>query len=292
MAGPESEGLTMAKNAPAFQYYPSDLLSDPEVMFWDMEQIGCYWQMITFLWLNGGKFVFNEENMRRLFRVNKKITAVKLWNKIKNKFVLKDGIVTHKRVLKEMQKQEAARVKRSNAGKKGMESRWGKDNKVNNNVNGLLITKNNSSTSTSTSSSNNSCCSVTGKEQYNGGQRQEKTTTTKNFNSEEFKTEVREYFQTNGLHDPAGFIEYNTKKGWSSKWREYAHAWSGRARIGGTATDDKQCVVCGSAGSKYQPDSRGNKVWLCGGCRAAITGKVQSWGSLPPEELKEIIGAA
>jgi len=139
----------MANNTPAFQYYPADLISDPDVMFWDMETVGCYWQMITFLWLNGGEFEFNLENLRKLFRVKRRKKAQLLWEKIKIKFVLENNIVIHKRVVKEMQKQEKSRLKRSNAGRKGMDSRWKKDN----NVIGSLITKNNSSTSTSTSSS-------------------------------------------------------------------------------------------------------------------------------------------
>lgn len=62
-------------------------------MFWDMEAVGCYWQLITFLWLNGGKFEFNLENLCKLFRVNRKKTAEKLWKKIEKKFVFQNGIV-------------------------------------------------------------------------------------------------------------------------------------------------------------------------------------------------------
>ena len=106
-------------NTPAFQYYPADLMSDPEVMFWDMEAMGCYWQMITYLWLNGGKFEYNIENLCKLFRKNHKKTAEKYWKKIEKKFELKDGVVTHKRVLKEMQKQAESRLRRQEAGRRG-----------------------------------------------------------------------------------------------------------------------------------------------------------------------------
>lgn len=143
----------MADNSPAFQYYPADLLSDPEVMFWDMEAIGCYWQLITYLWLNGGKFEFNLENLCKLFRVNRKKTAEKLWKKIEKKFVFQNGIVTHKRVIKEMQKQTESRLKRQEAGKKGAESRWGNDSNANSNAIEKNMAKHGSSTSTSTSTS-------------------------------------------------------------------------------------------------------------------------------------------
>lgn len=145
----------MADNSPAFQYYPADLLSDPEVMFWDMEAIGCYWQLITFLWLNGGKFEFNLENLCKLFRVNRKKTAEKLWKKIEKKFVFQNGIVTHKRVIKEMQKQKESRLKRQEAGKKGAKSRWGNDSNANSNAIEKDMAKNGSSSSTSTSTSVN-----------------------------------------------------------------------------------------------------------------------------------------
>ena len=114
-------------NSPAFQYYPADLLTDTEVMFWGMEQLGCYWQMITFLWLNDGKFEYNLEKLCKLFRVNHKKTGEKLWQNIEKKFHIKDGIVTHKRVLEEMQKQADTRLRRQEAGRKGAESRWADD---------------------------------------------------------------------------------------------------------------------------------------------------------------------
>jgi uncharacterized protein YdaU (DUF1376 family) len=138
-------------NTPAFQYYPADLLSDPEVMFWDMESVGCYWQMITFLWLNGGKFEYNVGNLCKLFRKNHKKTAEKLWKKIEKKFSVENGIVTHKRVLKEMQKQEESRLRRSAAGRVGAKNKWNPDG----NAIPKDMAKNGSSTSSSTSTSVN-----------------------------------------------------------------------------------------------------------------------------------------
>lgn len=143
----------MAESTPAFQYYPADLISDPKVMFWDMEAVGCYWQLITYLWLNGGKFEFNLENLAVLFRVKRKLKAEKLWLKISNKFVLEDGIVTHKRVMKEMQKQSESRVRRIEAGKKGADIRWRNDSNANGNAIGLPMAKNSPSTSNSNSTS-------------------------------------------------------------------------------------------------------------------------------------------
>ncbi|OHB51731.1 MAG: hypothetical protein A2Y12_01210 [Planctomycetes bacterium GWF2_42_9] len=146
------------QNTPAFQYYPADLISDPDVMFWDMEQIGAYWTMITFLWLNNGRFEYDLEIICKLFRKKKKNTAERLWNKISSKFILENNIVTHKRVTREIVRQTESRLKRSEAGKKGMQNRWENHNNVNNkpitDSEFGVITKNNTSSSTSTSINN------------------------------------------------------------------------------------------------------------------------------------------
>lgn len=135
-------------NPPAFQYYPADLLSDPEVMFWDMLAIGCYWQMITFLWLNDGQFEYNIDNLRKLFRVNQRKIAKKYWKTIESKFILENGIVTHKRILKEMQKQAESRLKRQEAGRIGAEKRWNPDSNATADAISKPMAKNSSSTPT------------------------------------------------------------------------------------------------------------------------------------------------
>ena len=142
-------------NTPAFQYYPADFLSDPEVMFWDAEAVGCYWLMISYLWINGGKAELNYELIASLFRVNRKLKAEKLWKKIEKKFVLEDGYITHKRIFKEMQKQQQSRLRRQEAGKKGAKSRWGNDGNANGNASTKPMAKNSPSSSSSTSTSVN-----------------------------------------------------------------------------------------------------------------------------------------
>ena len=137
-------------NTPAFQYYPADLLADPEVMFWDMEQVGCYWQMITFLWLNEGKFEYNIDNLCKLFRTNHKKTSEKLWKNIEKKFVFENGVITHKRVTKEIKKQSAKRIARQEAGRKGGMA------KAENSSNATILPLAKPSTSSSSSSSSSS----------------------------------------------------------------------------------------------------------------------------------------
>ncbi len=106
-------------NTPAFQYYPADLIADPELLTWDMETIGCYWMMISYLWINSGKIEKNPENLCKIFRKNHKKIAEKFWKNIEKKFELKEGFITHKRVTKEMQRQADNKLRRQNAGQKG-----------------------------------------------------------------------------------------------------------------------------------------------------------------------------
>jgi len=117
-------------NTPAYQFYPADLISDPEVMFWDMEMLGAYWQMINYLWLNGGSFDSTScdffENLRKLFRKKTKKSAQSLWKKIEKKFVVKNGIITHKRISKEMEKQRNWSEKSRLGGLKSAQTRKNK----------------------------------------------------------------------------------------------------------------------------------------------------------------------
>jgi len=112
------------KNAPSFQFYPADLISDPDLLDWDMEMIGLYWWIICYLWVNGGLIESKPSIIQSLTRRKRIDKAMLIWNKIKFKFTIKDGYISHKRVTKEMQKQEAYRLKKINAGKVGADKRW------------------------------------------------------------------------------------------------------------------------------------------------------------------------
>lgn len=114
----------MAENPPAYQNYPADFISDPEVMFWDMESYGCYKKVIDYLWLNDGKLELNWKKIATLFNVSRQDKAKKMFSKVEVKFQIIDGYVTHKRVYEEMQKQAEYRLMKSDAGKAGAKARW------------------------------------------------------------------------------------------------------------------------------------------------------------------------
>ena len=134
--------------APAFQFYPKDWLTDPDVVCMSMAQKGAYITLICYCWKED-KLPNNPDYIRKLLGNIPKWKT--LWNGIKHKFEIRGNYLVHPRLEKERIKQEEHRRKKSIAGKIGMEKRWGKSDNNHNTVTDVLITKNNSSSSTSSS---------------------------------------------------------------------------------------------------------------------------------------------
>ena len=134
--------------APAFQFYPKDWLTDPDVVCMSMAQKGAYITLICYCWRED-KLPNNPDYIRKLLGNVPKWKT--LWNGIKHKFEVQGDYLVHPRLEKEKIKQEEYRRKKSIAGKIGMEKRWNKPKIIDNTVNNSLITKNNSSSSTSSS---------------------------------------------------------------------------------------------------------------------------------------------
>ena len=132
--------------APAFQFYPKDWLTDPDVVCMSMAQKGAYITLICYCWLEH-KLHKNDDHIRNLLGNARNWKT--LWNGIKHKFEIQGDYLVHPRLKEERIKQEEYRKKKSNAGKKGMKKRWNKSDNNHNTVKEVLITKNNSSSSTS-----------------------------------------------------------------------------------------------------------------------------------------------
>ena len=138
--------------APAFQFYPKDWLTDPDVVCMSMAQKGAYITLICYCWKED-KLPNNPDYIRKLLGNVPKWKT--LWNGIKHKFEIRGNYLIHPRLEKEKLKQEEYRLKKSISGKKGMEKRWNKSDNNHNIVKEVLITKNNSSSSTSSAYFNN-----------------------------------------------------------------------------------------------------------------------------------------
>tara|TARA_R110002020_G_scaffold204521_8_gene408633 strand:+ start:327 stop:1091 length:765 start_codon:yes stop_codon:yes gene_type:complete len=108
-------------DAPSFQWYPKDFLSDPDVMQMNFAQKGAYIVLISYQWLNDG-LPKNTSYIRNLLGGTPKWKQ--LWDGVKHKFVEIDGKLYNKRLYKERQKQIEHRKTASEAGKKGAEKRW------------------------------------------------------------------------------------------------------------------------------------------------------------------------
>ena len=132
--------------SPAFQFYPKDWLTDPDVVCMTFAQKGAYITLLCYCW-RVGKLQNNDDYIRKLLGNVPKWKF--LWNGIKHKFEVQGEYLIHPRLEKERMKQGEYRRKKSEAGKKAMTKRWDKHQKRDNTAKDLLITKNNSSSSSS-----------------------------------------------------------------------------------------------------------------------------------------------
>ena len=133
-------------DAPSFQFYPKDFLSDPDVMQMNMAQKGAYITLLSFQWLNDG-LPKSDSYIRNLLGAPPKWKS--LWEGISHKFIEIDGKLYNKRLYKEKQKQIEHRKVASKAGKKGAEKRW----QSHSDPIEKPMAKNSSSSSTATSTS-------------------------------------------------------------------------------------------------------------------------------------------
>lgn len=130
---------------PSFQFYPADWLSDNNVMAMDATERGAYIHLLSTMWLTKDcSLDNNEEKLARIAQVDKVVIR-----SILHCFKVVNNRLYHERLNREIDKQNTYKKACSEAGKKGMKSRWGSQK------NKVVITKDNSSSSSSSSSNNN-----------------------------------------------------------------------------------------------------------------------------------------
>lgn len=108
---------------PAFQFYPGDFLSSPDVQLMTTQEIGAYCLLLFYAWIiteSPGHLPNDDDKLQRLSKLNKKE-----WDKVKG-VVLEKFPVTdcgkfryNARMLKEHSKQETRRQRLAENGKKG-----------------------------------------------------------------------------------------------------------------------------------------------------------------------------
>ena len=108
--------------APAFQVYAADFLTDDVVIAATNEQVGIYWKLLLYNWINDS-IPGDIETLARMVGTDLE-TMQEAWTLIGMKFQLSGKVLQNPRLKREKKKQDERRKKRRAAGKKGAENRW------------------------------------------------------------------------------------------------------------------------------------------------------------------------
>ena len=107
----------MAKNTPAFQFYPSDFLSDENVCLMSNQEVGCYIKLICFCWKQGS-IPNDTKSIAKLCGETEQV-MFELWPNISSCFKSTgNGRVMQPRLGRERKKQKEWRKKSVAGGKK------------------------------------------------------------------------------------------------------------------------------------------------------------------------------
>ncbi|HJR06631.1 MAG TPA: DUF1376 domain-containing protein [Pyrinomonadaceae bacterium] len=107
--------------APAFQYYPRDVLMDPRVAAMTLEEFGAYWTLMSYIWLEGS-LPLDEKNLARILRVTPDEFRA-LWPALEKLFRVKGDKITSPELDEQRLKQSEWRTKSAEGGRKSGEVR-------------------------------------------------------------------------------------------------------------------------------------------------------------------------
>lgn len=111
--------------SPAFQFYPDDHLSDPNIHMLSNEELGAYFKLLCFAWKANevGHLLNDDEFLSKLTGLcEEKWKAYK--QNILRCFEVKDNFIIQKRLVREFEKQKDYRKQKVKAGKTGATKRW------------------------------------------------------------------------------------------------------------------------------------------------------------------------
>lgn len=135
---------------PSFQLYPKDFLADRKVVVMTNDQVGGYFKLLCHMWLEDDCSLPNEpEELMALSGLDERSLE-----KVLRCFIAlrsQTDRITHKRLMEEREKQDENRKKKSAAGAKGNEIRWGKPKNEPSQCDPNAIAKDRSSSPSSTS---------------------------------------------------------------------------------------------------------------------------------------------
>ncbi len=97
------------------------VLADCDFQTMNAEQRGVYFSLIIYMYANDGKCRLDTKYLSRLMNCK---NFPKVWQEIKKKFQVKEGIITHKRVSRELRRAKRLMQAKKKAGLKGAKERW------------------------------------------------------------------------------------------------------------------------------------------------------------------------
>ena len=104
----------MAKNTPAFQFYPSDFICG--TMLLSLEATGAYIRILSVLWMESNLLSFCFSKLQTITQTTPEQFA-RLWPEIESKFVIEDGYISHPRFTHMMEISEKRRQSGSLGGR-------------------------------------------------------------------------------------------------------------------------------------------------------------------------------
>ena len=103
------------------QIQPSKDLLDVRFQVMSPAERGVYWTIKLYLYANGGKFGLDEAMLSKVTGCE---NFGEVWEKVRSSFVIKDGIIRHKVVTKDLRKAKKCLQGRRRAGLIGAQKRW------------------------------------------------------------------------------------------------------------------------------------------------------------------------
>ena len=113
------------KTSPAYQWYVKDAMSDERYVLLTLEQRGAYRDLLDLQWIQGS-IPSDIDDLARLLRTDS-ATMAAIWRAVGSFFAEvagSPGRLANRRLERERENIESQRRKKSEAGKKGAESRW------------------------------------------------------------------------------------------------------------------------------------------------------------------------
>ena len=105
-------------------------LTDLDFILFLPAERGLFVTMILFLNSNDGRCEFDPAALSRLCNCDNTQQFEQLWQRVAKKFQVRNGVIKHKRVTRELRKAKKRYKDRSKAGKKGAEAKWQGHNKA------------------------------------------------------------------------------------------------------------------------------------------------------------------